>query len=100
MIRKHRYLWASQSIWKTGVPNRTRDGFFIVFWGAEAGLQKQMHGYRDVIGGVNEAYVYITYFGYNHNNELAKSTWWLGLPGGQGLFLFPCQVAHGAMPIF
>jgi len=59
-----------------------------------------MHGYRDVIGGVNEAYVYITYFGYNHNSELAKSTWWSGLPGGQGLFLFPCQVAHGAMPIF
>lgn len=47
-----------------------------------------MHGYRDVIGGVNEAYVYITYFGYNHNSELAKSTWWSGLPGGQGLFFF------------
>lgn len=47
-----------------------------------------MHGYRDVIGGVNEAYVYVTYFGYNHNSELAKSTWWSGLPGGQGLFLF------------
>jgi len=59
--------------------------------GAEAGLQKQMHGYRDVIGGVNEAYVYVIYFGYNHNSELAKSTWWSGLPGGQGLFLFSAR---------
>lgn len=72
-------------------------GFYSVL-GAEAGLQKQMHGYRDVIGGVNEAYVYITYFGYNHNSELAKSIWWSGLPGGQGLF-FSCQVAHGAVSI-
>ncbi|MCV4714396.1 hypothetical protein OFC05_30475, partial [Escherichia coli] len=61
---------------------------FIGFWGAEASIQKQMHGYRDVIGGVNEAYVYVTYFGYNHNSELAKSTWWSGLPGAQGLFFF------------
>lgn len=59
-----------------------------------------MHGYRDVIGGVNGAYVYITYFGYNHNSELAKSTRWSGLPGGQGLFLFLVRWPMEQCPYF
>jgi len=35
----------------TGVPHGTKDGLFIGFWRAEASIQKQMHGYRDIIGG-------------------------------------------------
>ena len=35
----------------TGAPHGTKDGLFIGFWGAEASIQKQMHGYRDIIGG-------------------------------------------------
>lgn len=30
---------------------RNQGWAFIGFWGAEASIQKQMHGYRDIIGG-------------------------------------------------
>ena len=32
-------------------PAEPGTGFFIGFWGAEASIQKQMRGYRDIIGG-------------------------------------------------
>ena len=51
IVRIHRYLRASQSAQKDWRNQPDRGWVFIGFWGAEAGIQKQMHGYRDLIGG-------------------------------------------------